>query len=200
MKRLALLTGILALSAPLALAQTPAQLSTWSNDPAHSEVDFSIKHLGISNVHGRFGKVAATILLNDADITRSTVTATIDVATVDTGEPARDNHLKTDAFFDVAKFPTATFASTSVVKGGSGLTVTGNLTLHGVTREVALDVEGPTPEVKDPWGNIKIGASATTNLDRRDFGLVFNVALDAGGVMVGDEVAIELELELARQK
>jgi polyisoprenoid-binding protein YceI len=195
MKRLALLTGILALSAPLALAQTPAQLSTWSNDPAHSEVDFSIKHLGISNVHGRFGKVAATILLNDADITRSTVTATIDVATVDTGEPARDNHLKTDAFFDVAKFPTATFASTSVVKGGSGLTVTGNLTLHGVTKPVVLDVEGPGATVQGMDHKTHTGYSATTIISRTAFG----IGSQFPAAMVGDDVKLTIELDVAKQ-
>jgi len=130
MKRLAIVTGILALAAPLALAQT----STWKSDTAHSEVDFSIKHLGVSNVHGRFGKINATLVFNEADITKSTVTATIGVDTVDTGEEARNTHLKTADFFDVANLPTATFTSTSVAKNGSNLTVSGNLTLHGVTK------------------------------------------------------------------
>ncbi len=140
MKRLAIVTGILALAAPLALAQA----STWTSDPAHSEVDFSIKHLSISNVHGRFGKVAATLHLNEADIAKSSVTATIDTSTVDTGEPQRDTHLKSADFFDVEKFSTATFTSTSVVKSATGLTVTGNFTLHGVTKPVVLEVEGPS--------------------------------------------------------
>jgi polyisoprenoid-binding protein YceI len=143
MKRLAFVLGILALAAPLALAQT----STWVSDPAHSEVDFSITHLSVSKVHGRFGKVAATIAYNEADVTRSTVTATIGVDTVDTGEDKRNAHLKSPDFFDVATFPTATFTSTSVAKSGGKLTITGNLTLHGVTRPVVLEAEGPTGPV-----------------------------------------------------
>src|ERR1035437_6416772 len=119
MKRLAILTGILALAAPMAMAQT----SAWATDPAHSEVDFTIRHGGVSNVHGRFGGVKGTLVYNEADITKATVTVTIDTTTVDTGEPARDTHLKTDAFFDVVKFPTATFTSSSVVKNGARLTV-----------------------------------------------------------------------------
>ena len=145
MKRFALITGILALAAPLALAQT----STWKSDPAHSEVDFTILHLAVSHVHGRFGHVDATIAYNAADITKSTVTATIDVTSVDTGTAPRDAHLKTDAFFDVAKFPTATFTSTSVVKNGSKLTVSGNFTVHGVTKPVVLDVDGPATPVEN---------------------------------------------------
>ncbi len=139
MKRLAILTGILALAAPLALAQT----STWVSDPNHSEVDFSIIHMSVSKVHGRFGNVKATIVYNEADVTKSTVTATIGVDTVDTGVDARNTHLKSPDFFDVATMPTATFTSTSVAKNGNHLTVTGNLTLHGVTKPVVLDVEGP---------------------------------------------------------
>src|SRR5580692_4466666 len=128
MKRLAILTGILALAAPLALAQT----STWTSDPNHSEVDFSILHLSVSKVHGRFGAVNATIAYNEADVTKSTVTATIGVDTVDTGVDARNTHLKSPDFFDIATMPTATFTSTSVVEKGTHLSVTGNLTLHGV--------------------------------------------------------------------
>jgi polyisoprenoid-binding protein YceI len=195
MKRLALLTGILALAAPFALAQTPAQLSTWTNDPAHSEVDFSVKHLGITNVHGRFGRVAATILLNEADITKSAVTATIDVTAVETGEAARDTHLKTDAFFDVAKFPTATFASTSVAKGGSGLTITGNLTLHGVTKQVVLDVEGPGATVMGMDHKPHSGFSATTTISRTAFG----IGSQFPSAMVGDDVKLTIELDVARQ-
>src|ERR1035438_5797482 len=144
MKRLAILSGILVLAAPLAMAQT----SAWATDPAHSEVDFSIRHGGVSNVHGRFGGVVGTLVFNEADVTKSTVTVTIDTSTVDTGEPKRDAHLKTDTFFDVAKFPTATFTSSSVVKNGSKLIVNGNLTLHGVTLPVVLDAEGPSTPVE----------------------------------------------------
>ncbi|MGB7983853.1 MAG: YceI family protein [Terracidiphilus sp.] len=191
MKRLAVLTGILALAAPLALAQT----TTWASDPAHSEVDFSIKHLSISNVHGHFGKVAATINLNQADITKSTVTATIDTTTVDTGMDARDAHLKTDAFFDVAKFPTATFVSTSVVKGGSGLIVTGNLTLHGVTQKVVLDVEGPSGPVPGMDHKQHAGFSATTTISRTAFG----IGSKFPAAMLSDEVKLTIELDVAQQ-
>jgi len=144
MKRLAFVTAILALAAPLALAQT----STWISDQNHTEVDFTITHLAITNVHGRFGKVAATIQYNEADVTKSVVSATIDVTTIDTGESPRDSHLKTDAFFDVANFPTASFSSTSVAKDGNNLKVTGNLTLHGVTKPVVLEVIGPVGPVQ----------------------------------------------------
>src|ERR1035438_3857394 len=143
MKRLVLVTGILALAAPMAVAQ----YSTWASDPAHSEVDFSIRHGGVSNVHGRFGSVAATLVFNEADVTKSTVTATIDVSTVDTGVSNRDTDIKGNSFLDVTKFPTATFTSTNVAKNGNKLAVSGNFTLHGVTKPVVLDVEGPSAPV-----------------------------------------------------
>ncbi|MGP8174956.1 MAG: YceI family protein [Terracidiphilus sp.] len=191
MKRLVFVTGILALAAPLALAQT----STWTSDPAHSEVDFSITHLSISNVHGRFGKVAATILYNEADVTKSTVTATIGVVTVDTGEDARNTHLKSPDFFDVANFPTATFTSTSVVKSGNKLTITGNLTLHGVTKPVVLEAEGPTGPVPGMDHKPHAGFSATTTIKRTDFG----IGAKFPAVMVGDEVKLDIELEVVKQ-
>ena len=191
MKRLAILTGILALAAPLALAQT----STWVSDPNHSEVDFSIIHMSVSKVHGRFGNVKATIVLNDADVTKSTVTATIGVDTVDTGVDQRNNHLKSPDFFDVANLPTATFTSTSVARNGSHLTVTGNLTVHGVTRPVVLDVEGPNGSMTDPKGQVHTGFSATTSLDRTAFG----VGPKFPAAMVGDEVKLDIELEVVKQ-
>jgi polyisoprenoid-binding protein YceI len=192
MKRLALLTGILALATPLALAQT----STWKSDSAHSEVDFSIKHLSLSNVHGRLGNVAATIALDDADITKSTVTATIDVTTIDTGVSPRDADLKTESFFDVAKFPTATFTSTSVAKSGSGLTVNGNLTLHGVTKPVVLAVEGPTGPVQGMMDHKPhSGFSATTTLDRTAFG----IGTKYGAAILSNDVKLTIELDLAKQ-
>jgi polyisoprenoid-binding protein YceI len=192
MKRLAILTGILALAAPLALAQA----STWTSDPAHSEVGFSIRHGGVSNVHGHFGKVVATMLYNDADVTKSNVTATIDVATVDTGWGARDTDLKTDRFFDVVKFPTANFTSTSVVKNGSHLTVTGNLNLHGVIKPVVLDVEGPsTPVTNSMDHKLHSGFSATTSLSRTAFGIAPGVP----SLLVGDEAKLTIELEIVKQ-
>jgi polyisoprenoid-binding protein YceI len=191
MRRLAILTGVLALAAPLALAQT----STWVSDPNHSEVDFSISHMSVSKVHGRFGAVNATIVYNEADVTKSTVTATIGVGTVETGVDQRNNHLKSADFFDVANMPTATFTSTSVAKNGNKLTVTGNLTLHGVTKPVVLDVEGPTQAVADPKGKLHAGFSATTKLDRAEFG----IGPKFGAAMVGDEVSLDIELEVIKQ-
>ena len=191
MKRLAILGGILALAAPLALAQT----STWVSDPNHSEVDFSIVHMSVSKVHGRFGGVKATIVYNQADVTKSTVTATIGVGTVDTGVDARNQHLKSPDFFNVVAMPTATFTSTSVAKNGDHLTVTGNLTLHGVTKPVVLDVVGPNGSMKDPVGHVHTGFSATTTIDRTAFGIgtKFPVSL------LGDDVALDIELEVVKQ-
>jgi polyisoprenoid-binding protein YceI len=191
MKRLALITGILALAAPLALAQT----STWTSDQAHSSVNFSITHMAISKVHGSFGKVAATIAFNDADITKSVVSATIDVSTVDTGQSARDNHLKSDAFFDVAKFPSASFSSTSVVKDGNTLKVTGNLTLHGVTQPVVLVVEGPAGPIQGMDKKPHAGFSATTTISRSAFGIGPNFPAAA----VGDDVHLTLDLDVIKQ-
>ena len=191
MKVLKLATAALALVAPIAMAQT----STWKSDPAHSEVDFSVKHLSIANVHGRFGKVDATIALDDKDITKSTVNATIDITGVDTGQVPRDNHLKSDSFFDVAKFPAATFVSTSVAKGGSGLLVSGNLTLHGVTKPIVLDVSGPTAPVNGLDKKPHVGFEATTTIHRLDFGIGSSFP---DGV-VSDEVKLTIDLDAAKQ-
>ncbi|MGD0801415.1 MAG: YceI family protein [Terracidiphilus sp.] len=192
MKRLAIATSILALAAPLALAQT----SAWVPDPAHSEVDFTIRHGGVSNVHGRFGGVKGTLVYNEADVTKSTVTVTIDTATVNTGEPKRDDHLKTDAFFDVVKFPTAAFTSSSVSKNGSRLTVNGNLTLHGVTKPVVLDVDGPSTPVEGMMDHkAHSGFSATTTISRTAFGIGSNFP----AIMVGDEVKLTIDIEIIKQ-
>jgi polyisoprenoid-binding protein YceI len=177
-----------------------AGASTWDIDPAHSVAGFSVRHLMVSKVPGEFGKVSGTVNLDDKDISKSTVEATIDVSTVTTRDPKRDEHLKSGDFFDVAKFPTITFKSKRVQKAGAGkLKVVGDLTIHGVTKEVTLNVEGPNKEVKDPWGNTKSGASATTKIDRKDFGLTWNKSLDGGGVVVGDEVAITIDVELLKK-
>lgn len=191
MKLFKLASAALLLSAPFALAQT----STWKADSAHSEVDFTVKHLSISNVHGRFGKIDATIQYDEKDITKSTLNATIDVSGVDTGEAPRDNHLKTDSFFDVAKFPSATFVSTKVAKGGLGLQVTGNLTLHGVTKQVTLDVAGPTAPVTGMDKKPHVGFEATTTIHRLDFG-VGSTFPDA---VVSDEVKLTIDLDAAKQ-
>ena len=192
MKRLVVLTGILALAAPLALAQT----SSWATDPAHSEVDFTIRHGGVSNVHGRFGGVKGTLVYNEADITKATVTVTIDTTTVNTGVDARDTHLKTDAFFDVAKFPTAAFTSSGVAKNGNRLTVNGNLTLHGVTLPVVLDVEGPSMPVEGMMDHkTHSGFYATTTISRTAFGIGTNFP----AMVVGDVVKLTIELEIVKQ-
>jgi polyisoprenoid-binding protein YceI len=190
MKRLAVLTGILALAAPLALAQT----STWVSDPNHSEVDFAISHMSISKVHGRFGGVNATIQYNEADVTKSVVQVTIDVSTVDTGVQARDTDLKGPNYFDVANFPKATFTSTSVTKNGSNLTVAGNLTLHGVTKPVVLDVEGPSTPVT-ARDKVHRGFSATTTINRVDFGIAPKMV----AAMLGDDVALTIEVDAVKQ-
>jgi polyisoprenoid-binding protein YceI len=191
MKKHFLLAGLLSLAAPLALAQT----STWVPDKAHSEVDFSILHMSLSKVHGRFGNIGGSIVMNDADVTKSTVNVTIDMTTVNTGVDGRDNDLKSDHFFDVAQFPTATFVSTSVAKSGGGLTVTGNLTLHGVTKPVTLNVEGPTGPVQGMDKKQHSGFSATTTISRTAFG----IASKFPSAVVGDEVQLTIELDAAKQ-
>ena len=193
MKRLVFVTGILALAAPLAMAQ----YSTWTSDPAHSEVDFSIRHGGVSNVHGRFGSVAATLVYNEADVTKSTVTATIDVSTVDTGVSPRDSDLKSDSFLEVAKFPTATFTSTNVAKNGNKLTVAGNFTLHGVTKPVVLDVEGPSTPAENAMDHkLHSGFSATTTISRTAYG----IGAKFPSALVGDDVKLIIELEIIKQE
>jgi polyisoprenoid-binding protein YceI len=192
MKRLFLATSLLALSTSFALAQT----STWASDPAHSEVDFSIRHLGISNVHGRFGNVNATIAYNEADVTKSTVTATIDVSTVDTGVAQRDTHIKSPDFLDVATYSTATFTSTSVAKKGSTLEVAGNFTLHGVTKPIVLEVEAPdAPIVGMMDHKPHRGFSATTTLSRA----AFAIGPKFPEAIVGDAVKLTIELEAVKQ-
>lgn len=182
-------------------ATTPSAttISTWNIDPVHSIAEFRVRHMMISNVRGQFTGVTGTLTYDESDFSKSHIEASIDVATVDTRDPQRDTHLKSADFFDVEKFPTMTFHSSGVIRRAGGtVEVSGPLSLHGITKEVEFTVEGPTPPVKDPWGNTRIGVSAKTKIDRRDFGLTFNAALDAGGVMVGDEVSITLELEFVK--
>ena len=191
MKLFKIATAALALIAPVAMAQT----STWKSDPAHSEVDFSIKHLALTNVHGRFGAVDATLVYNEQDVTKSTVNATIDVTGVDTGEPPRDTHLKTDTFFDVTKYTKATFVSTSVAKGGSGLLVSGNLTIKNITKPVVLDVTGPTTPVNGMDKKTHVGFEATTTLHRLDFGL----GTSFPETVLSDDVKVTIELDAIKQ-
>jgi polyisoprenoid-binding protein YceI len=194
-KTLRLLAAAALLAPALALGQT----HTWNIDPAHSLASFSVKHLMISTVRGEFGKTTGTVKIDDKDPSKSSVEATVDATTINTRVEQRDQHLKSPDFFDVAKYPSITFKSTKVEKAGDGkYKVTGDLTMHGVTKPVVLEVTGPTPDLKDPWGNIRRGVSATTTINRKDFGLNWNKALETGGVVVGDEVKIEIDAEMMR--
>lgn len=184
-------SALLAMTAPAVLAQT----ATWKSDPMHSEVDFSILHMSLSNVHGRFGTVDATIVTDSDDVTKSTVKATIHVDGIDTGVAARDNDLKGERYFDVAKYPTATFTSTSVEKSAAGLTVNGNLTIKGVTKPVVLNVTGPTGPIQGMDKKQHEGFEATTTIHRTDFG----VGAGIPAAMVGDDVKLTIELDVARQ-
>jgi polyisoprenoid-binding protein YceI len=169
-------------------------------DPTHSSAHFSVRHLMISNVKGEFTKVSGTVTFDADNPKASKVEATIDVNSLHTRDEQRDGHLKSADFFDTASFPEIKFVSTSVEPDGHHeYLVKGDMTLHGVTKEVALHVEGPNPEVKDPWGNTKTGAGATTKISRKEFGLTWNAPLETGGVMVGDEIKINLEVELTRR-
>ncbi|MGA8036428.1 MAG: YceI family protein [Candidatus Acidiferrales bacterium] len=176
-------------------APSQAQTSTWQIDPAHANAQFTVRHLSISNVSGQFNKMGGTIRLDDKDVTKSVVNATIDVTSVDTRDSTRDNDLKSDHFFDVAKYPTMTFVSTKIEIAGAGkLKMTGNLTLHGVTKEVTFDVDGPSDAITDPWKNQRRGASATTTINRRDFGITTYPA-----AAIGDDVKITLDIEFIKK-
>jgi polyisoprenoid-binding protein YceI len=169
-------------------------------DATHSSAHFSVRHLMISNVKGEFTKVTGTVTWDPDNPSASKVEATIDVSSLHTRDEQRDGHLKSAEFFDLAQYPDIRFVSKSVQPDGhEEYLVKGDMTIHGVTREVALHVEGPTPEVKDPWGNLKAGAAATAKINRKDFGLGWNAPLETGGVVVGEEVKINLEVELTRR-
>jgi polyisoprenoid-binding protein YceI len=181
-------------------ASAGAQSTTWTIDSSHSIAEFTVRHMMVSNVRGAFGKVTGTANWDGKNLATASVDVVIDAASIDTREPKRDAHLKSADFFDVEKFPTLTFKSTKVEAAGAGRAkMTGDLTIRGVTKTVVLDVTGPTPEVKDQGGNSRLGASATTTINRRDFGVLWNRSLDAGGVVVGDEVKITIEVELVKK-
>lgn len=193
--RLAILAGLTAaLSLPAAAAT-----SDWKIDPAHSSAQFAVRHLGISTVRGAFTKVTGTVRSDDQDVTKSSVEVTIDTDSVDTRVPDRDKDLRSERFFDVAKYPTITFKSRKVEQAGAGkLKVTGDLTIHGTTREVILDVDGPTPAIKDPWGNQRAAANATTKINRQEFGMKFNDKMPTGDLLVGDDITITIDVEMIR--
>jgi len=178
---------------------TTAATTTWNIDPAHSVAEFKVKHMMISNVKGRFAVLNGVLNLDQDDVTNSSVEASLDATSVNTHEAQRDSHLKSADFFDVERFPTLSFKSTRVKSAGDGeLAVTGDLTIHGVTRSVTFNVEGPSAQHKDPWGNTRIGLSATAKIHRKDFGLTWNAALETGGILVGDEVTITLEAQFLK--
>lgn len=184
----------------LAVLPTLALADSYKLDPSHSVTSFAVKHLVISTVRGEFTKLDGSAVIDDADLSKSKVEATIDIASVSTREPKRDAHLKSPEFFDAAKFPKMTFKSTKVEKAGDGaLKVTGDLTIRGVTKPVVFDVAGPTKEVTDPWGNVRRGLSASTRISRKDFGVSWSAVVEAGPV-VGDEVAIQIDAELIKDQ
>lgn len=196
MKRVLMVAAIAASLSIPAFAQT----SAWQIDSAHSSAQFVVRHMGISNVQGAFTKVTGTVQLDDSDITKSLVNAAIDVASVDTRQPHRDKDLRSEQFFNTKKFPTMTFQSKQIARAADGkLRMSGDLTMHGVTHEVTFDVDGPTPEIKDPWGNTRRGVAATTKINRKDFGLTWNAALGTGEMVVGDSVSITLDVELVKK-
>lgn len=169
----------------------------WQIDPAHSAAHFSVRHMMISNVRGEFSKLSGHAVIDPTDLTKSTVEVSLETTSISTREPQRDEHLRSADFLDVANHPMMTFRSKRITPGDSNhYKLTGDLTLRGVTKEVSFDVEPPTPAVKDPWGNVRTGITATAKINRKDFGLVWNALVEGGGFMVGDEVSITIEAEL----
>ena len=178
---------------------TPTSTVTWKIDPAHSHAEFKVKHMMISNVKGSFSNLSGTLVEDTIDPARSRIEATIDISTISTGDEKRDGHLKSPDFFHLEQHPVMMFKSTKVEKkGAEEYAVTGDLTLHGITKPVTFAVEGPSAPGKDPWGNTRIGLSATTKINRKDFGLSWNTALEAGGVLVGEDVQIVLDVQLIK--
>jgi len=185
----------------LVLAMTPLAFAqaTYEIDSSHSSAQFSVRHMMVSNTKGEFSKLQGSITYDPKNLAATKVQAVIDVASINTREPKRDDHLRSPDFFDVAKYPTMTFKSKQAWREAGKIKLKGDLALHGVTREVVLEVNGPTPEVSDPRGGARIGASATTKINRRDFGLTYNKLLETGGAIVGDEITITIDIEAVRK-
>jgi polyisoprenoid-binding protein YceI len=178
---------------------TTTTTTTWNIDPAHSVAEFKVKHMMISNVKGHFAKVSGTLSRDEFDVTNSRVEALIDASSIGTRDDQRDAHLKSADFLHVEKFPSLSFKSTRIRATGDGeLAVEGDLSIRGVTRKVTFHVEGPTAPAKDPWGNTRVAVSATTKINRKDFGLTWNAALETGGILVGDEVTITLDVQFVK--
>lgn len=187
------------MTAATATTATPTAITTWNIDPAHSSAEFKVKHMMISNVKGKFSGISGILKLDESDTTKSSVEASIPVATVNTGDENRDSHLKGAEFFNTEKFPAFTFKSLAVHNTGAGEhEVSGELTILGVTKTVTFAVEGPSAPGKDPWGNTRVGLSATTKINRKDFGLSWNTALETGGVLVGEDVHLSLEIQFVK--
>ena len=175
-------------------------MSTYQIDPAHSAAYFKVRHMMIANVRGQFGNVTGSVDFDPSNLAASRIEATIDTTGLTTGQPPRDAHIKGADFFDVEKYPTITFRSKSIAADGKdSYKAIGDLTFRGVTHEVVLRIEAVSPEIKDPWGLMRRGTSATTRLNRKDFGVAFHAPLESGGVMVGDEVDVSLDVEFTRK-
>lgn len=173
-------------------------MNLYQLDPSHSTASFSIKHMMIAKVHGGFEKLSGTLAFDPDNLATTKLDVNIEAASINTREPQRDNHLKSADFFDVEKYPNLTFKSTRIEGKDGEYKILGDLTIHGVTQAVTLEVEGLNEEIKDPWGNIKIGASGKTKIKRKDFGLTWNAALEAGGLLVGDDVNINVEVQFVK--
>ena len=185
----------------LAAGAAGAQPVKWAIDASHSSATFGVRHMMVTTVRGQFNVLSGSVEVVGNDPTTAKVSVTIDAASIDTRDAKRDEHLRSADFFEVAKFPTLTFISKKVERAANGkLAMTGDLTIRGVTREVVLDLEGPTAEVKDPWGNSRVGLIGTTTINRKDYGLTWNKALETGGLLVGEDVTITIDVSLVKGK
>ena len=188
-----------AIMALMLLAPAAVSASTWKINPDHSSIQFQVRYMSLVNVKGSFDKFQGVVTLDEKNLSKSTIEVTVESASINTGVEKRDEHLRTDDFFDCPKYPTIHFVSKKVIPTGKQkLKVIGDLTMLGGTKEVVLQVDGPTPEIKDPWGNIRRGATARTRINRHDFGMTWNRALDTGGIMIGKTVDVIMEVELIK--
>jgi len=182
-------------------AAARAGVSAWAIDPSHSSVHCKVRHLMISYVRGEFRSMQGTLQLDESDISRSNIHVEIDASSIDTREDKRDEHLRSSDFLDVQRFPALHFRSTSIVRWSPvSIRIKGDLTIHGVTREITFETEGPSPIATDPWGNQRIAGSTTFKINRKDFGLTWNTPLETGGFLVGDEITVDIDVEFVKAK